>query len=101
MFTLEQIMLINELACKNPKDFGYGLNCWNLASLAQGTVRLGIVESISVASVQRFFKFAGIRPWKSRWQCIFRQEKHHQKVSDIYPVCLVSKAGPGNGSAEV
>ncbi len=35
VFTPEQIMLINELACKNPKDFGYELSCWNLTSLAK------------------------------------------------------------------
>lgn len=65
VFTPEQIMLINELACKNPKDFGYELSCWNLASLAKEAVRQGIVGSISVASVQRFLKFAGIAPWKT------------------------------------
>ena len=75
VFTPEQIMLINELACKNPKDFGYELACWNLASLAQEAVRQGIVESISAASVQRFLKFAGIAPWKNRcW--LSSPEKH-------------------------
>lgn len=75
VFTPEQIMLINELACKNPKDFGYELGCWNLASLAQEAARQGIVESISVASVQRFLKFAGIAPWKNRYW-LNSPEKH-------------------------
>lgn len=75
VFTPEQIMLINELACKNPKDFGYELSCWNLASLAQEAARQGIVESISVASVQRFLKFAGIEPWKNRYW-LNSPEKH-------------------------
>jgi len=74
-FTPEQIMLVNELACKNPKDFGYELSCWNLASLAQEAVRQGIVESISVASVQRFLKFAGLEPWKNRYW-LNSPEKH-------------------------
>lgn len=75
VFTPEQIMLINELACKNPKDFGYELSCWNLVSLAQEAVRQGIVRSISVASVQRFLKFAGIAPWKNRYW-LNSPEKH-------------------------
>lgn len=75
VFTPEQIMLINELACKNPKDFGYELSCWNLTSLAQEAARQGIVESISVASVQRFLKFAGIAPWKNRYW-LNSPEKH-------------------------
>lgn len=80
VFTPEQIMLINELACKNPKDFGYELSCWNLASLAKEAVRQGIVESISVASVQRFLKFAGIAPWKNRYW-LNSPEKHDNPES--------------------
>ncbi len=30
VFTLEEIMLVNEPACKDPKDFGHGLSHWNL-----------------------------------------------------------------------
>lgn len=75
VFTPEQIMLINELACKNPKDFGHELGCWNLAALAQEAVRQGIVESVSVASVQRFLKFAGVAPWKNRYW-LNSPEKH-------------------------
>ena len=80
VFTPEQIMLINELACKNPKDFGYELSCWNLASLAKEAVRQGIVGSISVASVQRFLKFAGIAPWKNRYW-LNSPEKHDNPES--------------------
>lgn len=80
VFTPEQIMLINELACKNPKDFGYELNCWNLASLAKEAGRQGIVESVSVASVQRFLKFAGIAPWKNRYW-LNSPEKHDDPES--------------------
>ena len=80
VFTPEQIMLINELACKNPKDFGYELSCWNLASLAKEATQQGIVESISVASVQRFLKFAGIAPWKNRYW-LNSPEKHDDPES--------------------
>lgn len=75
VFTPEQIMLINELACKNPKDFGYELSQWNLSSIAQEAVHQGIVQSISPYSVQRFLKFAGIAPWKNRYW-LNSPEKH-------------------------
>lgn len=75
VFTPQQIMLINELACKNPKDFGHELSHWNLNALAKEAVQQGIVESISPASVQRFLKFAGIEPWKNRYW-LNSPEKH-------------------------
>lgn len=75
VFTAEQIMLINELACKNPKDFGYELSHWNLSSIAKEAVRQGIVQSISPYSVHGFLKFAGIAPWKNRYW-LNSPEKH-------------------------
>lgn len=80
VFTAQQIMLINELACKNPKDFGYELSHWNLSSIAAEAVKQGIVESISPGSVQRFLKFAGIAPWKSRYW-LNSPEKHEDPGS--------------------
>ncbi len=70
-FTPEQIMLVNELACKNPKDLGHELSCWDLASLAQEAVWQGIVASISVASVQRFLKSAGSKACRMRHGSVF------------------------------
>lgn len=74
-FTPEEIMLINELACKDPKDFGWELSHWNLTSLAVEAVRQGIVPSISPGSIQRFLKFGGIEPWKNRYW-LNSPEKH-------------------------
>lgn len=75
VFTAEQILLINELACKNPKDFGWELSHWNLPALAAEVARQGIVGSISPASVQRFLALAGIAPWKNRYW-LNSPEKH-------------------------
>lgn len=75
VFTPGQILLINELACKNPKDFGRELSHWNLPALAAEAARQGIVESISPASVQRFLNLAGIAPWKNRYW-LNSPEKH-------------------------
>lgn len=74
-FTPEEIMLINELACKDPKDFGWELSHWNLTSLTVEAVRQGIVPSISPGSIQRFLKFGGIEPWKNRYW-LNSPEKH-------------------------
>lgn len=62
VFIPEQILIINELACKNPKDFGWELSHWNLPALTAEVARQGIVESISPASVWRFLNLAGIAP---------------------------------------
>lgn len=77
VFTPEEIILINELACKNPKDFGCELSHWNLTALAQEAVRQGIVPSISPCSVYRFLKFGGIEPWKNRYW-LNSPEKHDE-----------------------
>lgn len=39
VFTPEQILLINKLACKNPKDFGWELSHWNLPLLQKQSTR--------------------------------------------------------------
>lgn len=75
VFTPEQIMQINELACKNPKEFGYELSHWNITSIAKEAVNQGIVESISAYSVQKFLKYAGLAPWKNRYW-LNSPEKH-------------------------
>lgn len=58
VFTQKQLQLINELACKNPIDFGWRLRCWNPPVLAAEAARQGIVKIISPASFQRFLKSA-------------------------------------------
>lgn len=90
VFTADQIMLINELACKNPKDFGHELSQWNLSSLAQETVRQGIAPSISPCSVQRFLKYAGIAPWKNRYW-LNSPEKHEdpETFKKIESICAL------------
>lgn len=75
IFTPEQILLINELACKDPAGFGWELSHWNLPALAAEAARQGIVGSISPASIQRFLNLAGIAPWKNRYW-LNSPEKH-------------------------
>ena len=102
VFTPEQIMLINELACKNPKDFGCEPGCRNPASLAKEAARQGIVGSIFVASVERFLKSAGIAPWKNRYRPS-SPEKHDnpesfKKIEKICGICLQAAEPAGCGT---
>jgi len=58
-FTEVQILQILEIACRNPADYGYETSHWSTTRLAKVVVELGIVDSISPASVNRFLKYRG------------------------------------------
>jgi len=57
VFTEVQICKIIELACRNPSEFGYESSHWSLPQLAKAVINLGIVDSISPASIGRFLKY--------------------------------------------
>jgi len=59
VFTSEQITKIIALACTDPKDSGYPINHWTPRELTIEVLKTGIVESISVTSIRRFFKRNG------------------------------------------
>jgi len=56
-FTEVQILQIMEIACRNPAEFGCETSHWSLPQLAKAVTDLGIVDSISPASVGRFLKY--------------------------------------------
>jgi transposase-like protein len=56
-FSEVQILKILEIACRNPSEFGYETSHWSLPQLAKVVIKLGIVDSISPASVGRFLKY--------------------------------------------
>jgi hypothetical protein len=55
-FTPVQITKILDLACKNPRDFGYEVSQWSLSLLKKEIIRQGIADQISEKSVSRFLK---------------------------------------------
>ncbi len=55
-FTPVQIMMILDLACKNPRDFGYKVSQWSLSLLVKEIIKQGIADRISEKSVSRFLK---------------------------------------------
>ena len=55
-FTEVQIVQILETACRPPSEFGHESSHWSLPQLAKAVVELGIVDSISPASIRRFLK---------------------------------------------
>ena len=54
-FTAEQLTQIIALACKAPKDIGLPVTHWTPKELAIEAIRQGIVESISIRHIARFF----------------------------------------------
>ena len=56
-FTEVQIIKILEAACRQPSEFGHEVSHWSLPQLAKAAVELGIVDSISPASIGRFLKY--------------------------------------------
>ncbi len=62
VLTQKQLRLINELACKKPKDFGWRLRRWNPPALAAEAARQGIVETISPGSFQGLLKPSAAAP---------------------------------------
>ena len=56
-FTEVQIIQILEIACRFPSEYGYESSHWSLPQLAKVVVELGIVDSISPASIGRFLKY--------------------------------------------
>ena len=56
-FTEVQIIQILEIACRHPSEFGHESSHWSLPQLAKVVVELGIVDSISPASIGRFLKY--------------------------------------------
>jgi len=55
-FTEVQIIQILETACRQPSEFGHESSHWSLPQLAKAVIELGIVDTISPASVGRFLK---------------------------------------------
>jgi putative transposase len=55
-FSAEQLVQIIALACEKPEDNGLPVTHWTPKEIAAEAIRRGIVESISVRHVDRFFK---------------------------------------------
>ncbi len=56
VFTAEQVMKIVNLACCNPKDYGYEVSQWSLTLLVKEIKKQGIADHISEKTVSRFLK---------------------------------------------
>ena len=74
VFTEVQIIQILELACRKPSEYGYETSHWSLPQLAKVSVELGIVDSISPASVGRFLKYGGNSSAQSKVLAAFQRQ---------------------------
>lgn len=64
-YTDEQIIKIQEMACRNPEELGYEASHWSLSQLKDAVIKAGIVDTISVKTIGRFLKY-GRNPPASR-----------------------------------
>lgn len=58
-FSAQQLTAIVALACKEPRDLGLPVTHWTPREIAIEAAKQGIVESISVRHVARFFRGGG------------------------------------------
>lgn len=56
IFTPEQICQIIALACENPEDSQRPISHWTPKEVADEVIKRGIADSISLRTVERFFK---------------------------------------------
>ncbi len=58
-YTDEQIIKILEIACRDPKEYGYEISHWSLNQVVNAIIKEGIVKSISAKisakTINRFF----------------------------------------------
>lgn len=62
VFTAEQVIKINNLACCKPEDYGYEVSQWSLSLLVKEIKKQGIAEHISEKTVSRFLKRGRFTP---------------------------------------
>ena len=55
-FSAEQMTQIIALACEKPEESGYPVTHWTPKEIANEAIQRGIVDSISIRHVDRFFK---------------------------------------------
>jgi len=55
-FTAFQVTQIIAIACSDPQGSGRPISHWSAGEIAESAIQRGIVEQISVRSVQRFLK---------------------------------------------
>ena len=80
-FTDEQIIKILEVACHNTEEYGFESSHWSLNQLVEAVVKEGIVDSISVKTISRFFNMGKIRPHLIVIGCIPPKRRNIRKPS--------------------
>ena len=74
-YTDEQIIKIQEMACRNPEELGYETSHWSLSQLKDAVIKAGIVDSISVKTVSRY--------WLHSSEKVDSPETFAEKVNEI------------------
>jgi len=61
-FSLEQILQLFAMACRNPQDYGRPISHWTARELAAEMMQQGIVDHISARHVGRLLAEADLKP---------------------------------------
>jgi putative transposase len=64
-FSLEQILQLFAIACKNPQTYGRPISHWTPRELALEMVKQGIVKTISPRHIGRLLEEASLKPHQS------------------------------------
>ena len=83
-FSLEQILQLFAIACKNPQTYGRPISHWTARELALEMVKQGIVKTISPRHVGRLLEEASLKPHQSGyWLNPPRRRAFDDKVNNI------------------
>jgi hypothetical protein len=72
------------LACSLPKEKGKALGRWSLAEIAAALAELGLVSSIAVSTIWRWFATEKLKPWRyHNWQHILEPEAFLERARPV------------------
>ncbi len=83
VFDAGVVAQVKALACQRPRERGVPLSRWSGSELAAQAVSEGVVESVSVASVNRWLRQDAIKPWNSRSWIFPRDRQFEVKAARV------------------
>ena len=93
-FSAQQFTQIIALACEDPQESGYPISHWSAQEIVAETIKRGIVESISVRSVNRLLAEMDLKPHRSRYWLNANPDCPEQFKQEVMEVCEVYEAAP-------
>ena len=99
-FTLQQIALIQAIACESPERSGRPIDRWTHRELADEVVKRGIVKSISVSQVGKYLKRARLQPHRRKHWLNTKEKDPAVYQKQVEAVCEAYLEAPKRESEE-